>query len=285
MKPTPTQAVVRGHLVVSVPSLLVLAVVAVAVHRMAGWHWPPAILTGSLVAWPVWAFTVPRWRDWVEDSGLTGDDVQRLAAGTGLVLPRGFPIEWMEFRRRNGTVGWTVEPEAVAPIPSAVAPHTADDDVRAFVGPNAEYYLARFSRATPGGGVQWLGFNWAALLTGWIWLLYRRMYGTFWALVGVMLAFGVATGVVAAIGGQQEPPRWLANAFTVATMVFLGTCGNWLYYRHVTRKLRRVSKFSTHRQEDLARAGGVSWMGPVALLLLSVVLILIAGMAGMAAGA
>jgi hypothetical protein len=65
------------------------------------------LIIGSVVAWPVWSFLMPRWRDWVEDSGLKGDDVQRLAVVTLLLWPKGSLFERTEFRRRNGKRGWS----------------------------------------------------------------------------------------------------------------------------------------------------------------------------------
>lgn len=65
------------------------------------------LFVGSLIGWPVWSFLVPRWRDWVEDSGLKGDDVQRLAALTFLLWPEGSLFERTEFKRRNGKRGWS----------------------------------------------------------------------------------------------------------------------------------------------------------------------------------
>ncbi len=282
MQPTPTQAVVRGHLTVSVPSVVTLVVVAIVVHRTIGWNWYLSILAGSLAAWPVWAFMVPRWRDWVEDSGLRGEDVQALAANTLLVWPPGVPIKLVEFKRRNGTVGWT--PQAGGTAPTADAPRGAEADLRAFIGPNAEYYVSRFSRVGMDGRAQWPGFNWAALIFGWAWLLYRRMYGTFWATVGIMIVLSMGMGVAIALSGRQEPPPGLSQAPGLLLMVLLGMFGNRLYYRHAMRKLERVSEFSTNREEELARAGGVSWIGPVVLCLVGLALILAAGKAGMAAG-
>ena len=64
------------------------------------------VLIGAALAWPCWSFLVPRWRDWVEENGLAPEDVQSLAAGTGLLWPRGSFFERTEFRRKGGKRGW-----------------------------------------------------------------------------------------------------------------------------------------------------------------------------------
>jgi hypothetical protein len=63
-------------------------------------------MIGGVIAWPWWAWSVPRWRDWVEDHGLKPEDVQELAVKTGLLWPEGSLSERTEFRRRDGRRGW-----------------------------------------------------------------------------------------------------------------------------------------------------------------------------------
>jgi hypothetical protein len=61
-------------------------VLLIALFGLIGWYLRGGgalfigIFIGAILAWPLWAFLVPRWRDWVEDSGLKGSDVRRLAA-------------------------------------------------------------------------------------------------------------------------------------------------------------------------------------------------------------
>jgi len=104
-KPTPKEAVLRGHLMVTVPVLVTIATVAAFVSIVLG---RPMLGfgVGAFAAWPVWSFMVPRWRDWVIDVGLTPDDVQDKAELTGLLWPRGSFLERTEFKRRSGRVGW-----------------------------------------------------------------------------------------------------------------------------------------------------------------------------------
>ena len=106
-RPTPRQAVLRGHVTVTLPVVLILGVTPVVGGIMAGWQ--GALLgafSGSLFAWPWWSFAVPRWRDWVVDHGVRPSDVQQLAEAVGLLWPQGSWLERTEFRRRDGSKGW-----------------------------------------------------------------------------------------------------------------------------------------------------------------------------------
>lgn len=104
---TPLGAVARGHFTVTLP-----VVGIIVLFGFIGWLLNGGgalligLIIGSVIAWPFWSFLMPRWRDWVEDAGLTGDDVQRLAVMTFLLWPRGSLFERTEFKRRNGKRGW-----------------------------------------------------------------------------------------------------------------------------------------------------------------------------------
>lgn len=104
---SPLQAVLHGHLTVTLPVLCVIALAGFIGLLLNGvGALLVGVIIGSAIAWPVWSFLLPRWRDWVEDAGLTGDDVQRLAVLTLLVWPKHSFLERTEFRRRDGKRGW-----------------------------------------------------------------------------------------------------------------------------------------------------------------------------------
>ena len=104
---TPVSAVLRGHLTVTLPVLVVIGVAGIIGKLSAGTRGLLfGLFTGAILAWPVWSFLIARWRDWVEDSGVMPDEVQPLAFRTGLVWPRGSFFERTEFKRRNGKRGW-----------------------------------------------------------------------------------------------------------------------------------------------------------------------------------
>lgn len=106
-KTTPLRAVAQGHLTVTLPVIAVMALCGVIGGFLNGpGAFAMGILVGCIVAWPVWSYLVPRWRAWVEESGLRGDDVQRLATLTFLLWPEGSLFERTECKRRNGKRGW-----------------------------------------------------------------------------------------------------------------------------------------------------------------------------------
>jgi len=114
VKPTPAQAVMWGHVFVTLPVLAIIAATGYLGLRLGGLRHELfalfglliGIILGAAVAWLWWAFTVPRWRDWVEDQGLQPSEVQDLAASTGLIWPVGSRYERTEVPRRNGRRGW-----------------------------------------------------------------------------------------------------------------------------------------------------------------------------------
>jgi len=104
--PTPSQAVRRGSMIISLPSVLVLGGVVYLGVRFSQLGLIGSLLAGYLAHWLYWSVTIPHWRDWVERKGLTPDDVQLLAQKVGLLWPRGSFFESTELRRSNGRRGW-----------------------------------------------------------------------------------------------------------------------------------------------------------------------------------
>jgi hypothetical protein len=104
---SPLRAVARGHLTVTLPVAGVIALFGLIGFLLNGvGALIIGVMLGSVVAWPVWSILMPRWRDWVEDAGLRGEDVQSLAVRTFLLWPKDSLLERTEFRRRNGKRGW-----------------------------------------------------------------------------------------------------------------------------------------------------------------------------------
>ena len=98
-----SRAVLVGHLVVTLPVLLLIALFALvgsALDRAA-----VGMLLGALVGWVVWSFLVPRWRDWVAGTDAPRAEVQRLAQATGLVWRQGSLFERTEMPRKDGHRG------------------------------------------------------------------------------------------------------------------------------------------------------------------------------------
>ena len=100
---TPSQAVVRGHIVVTVPVLLIIGLAgAVAYLRFRSLlSLEAGALVGSALGWLWWSATVPRWREWAKRMGADEERTQKLAQRTGLIWPKGWIFENTEFRHRK----------------------------------------------------------------------------------------------------------------------------------------------------------------------------------------
>ncbi len=58
------KAILAGQLIVNLPAVVIIMVVTFVGAFIVSWQL--ALLSGSLIAWVWWSFTVPRWRDWAE---------------------------------------------------------------------------------------------------------------------------------------------------------------------------------------------------------------------------
>jgi hypothetical protein len=95
---TAGRAVLLGHLLVTGPLLIIFAVFYVAGRILAPHSLLWFLLAGFIAAFLWRSFTVPRWRRWALKRGAPPDQMQNLAAATGLVWPKGSVFEKLEFR-------------------------------------------------------------------------------------------------------------------------------------------------------------------------------------------
>jgi hypothetical protein len=109
---TPAGAVLRGHLVVSLPSLAIFGLITVIVSFLIGSFWgreiedvlrshhaehfpvwtvtvPIGVIIGGIVSWLWWSVSIPLWREWARINGADEERTQRLAVWTLLVWPKG----------------------------------------------------------------------------------------------------------------------------------------------------------------------------------------------------
>jgi len=133
------------------------------------------------------------------------------------------------------------------------------------VGPqHAEYFLDRFRRFDARGGAWVFTWSWPCVFLPVLWVLYRKMYAWAVALILVELVLmpaGAASPVVSLL-------------LTAAFMLGVPASGNWLYYRHVGKVIARSREAAATDAErgDWRRArGGVSWVGPAVVMVVSLV--------------
>jgi len=106
-------AILVGQLIVNLPVMLIslgaygvgIALFLTLVEKFPffqGWGFLVGILvliiTGPLLGWLWWSFSVPRWRKWALRNGVPEDKLQKWAVSTGLVWPKGSVFEKTEFR-------------------------------------------------------------------------------------------------------------------------------------------------------------------------------------------
>jgi O-antigen/teichoic acid export membrane protein len=96
------RAVAVGHLVVNLPTLVVVGAVVVVALRYLNDGGALALAMGTFgLAWLWWAFTVPRWRRWAIARGAETAALQRLGQRTGLLWREGTWMSRTEFRLRR----------------------------------------------------------------------------------------------------------------------------------------------------------------------------------------
>ena len=109
-------------------------------------------------------------------------------------------------------MAWLLQPGSapyVLSTPQGDPMQQPEEDVRAFVGPNADYYLQAWAAVDPNVGLQALRWNWPAFFLNVFWLLYRRMYKYFWITFAAFLGIGLLEGMVETI---WTSPRDLAGS-------------------------------------------------------------------------
>ena len=127
------------------------------------------------------------------------------------------------------------------PTPVDTFSPVSDDEIRAFVGNNSEYYVANFAKFMVGGIDNFtLTWNWSAFGFTFVWMLYRKMY---WQAAVTFVIF-CTPGV------------------NLLLHVLVGCAGNYLYFKHAKSKILEVRRHSSAQSlyPSLHQIGGVhSW--------------------------
>lgn len=112
-----------------------------------------------------------------------------------------------------------------------------------FIGTNVEYYRDKFNEMRMLN--QKITLNWAALLFGVFWMLYRKMYG-------VAAAAIVATILVGCLGAA-------GGALGLVLTVCYGLFGNYLYMMTVQKRVTELQRFAEPaRSQYIEKYAGVS---------------------------
>ena len=143
------------------------------------------------------------------------------------------------------------EAAGIGCVADAVPP--TREEIEAFVGPNSRVYLDLLQPVLARGPL-FAGFNLAAAFFNVIWLLYRKMYTEFAAVLAI-------EAVVVRVGPRNDP--LLGVGIYLGAAIALGSIGNGLYLR----RLRMAIGRARNREPDaharlllLSRWGGRSWL-------------------------
>ena len=134
----------------------------------------------------------------------------------------------------------------------------SSDEIRAFVGGNAHYYIQCFSKFTMTGREKFtVTWNWSCFGFTFIWFLYRKMY-----------ALAALTFVVFCIPG-----------INILLHIGVGMIGNYLYYRHVKGNIIeiRTRQLQQNYFPVLQELGGVNtWVISLGVIICIIMAILFA---------
>lgn len=128
------------------------------------------------------------------------------------------------------------------------------DEIRAFVGTNAEYYVQNFAKFTVAGTENFtISWNWSTCCFTFFWMLYRKMY------VQAAITFVIF---------------WLPG-INIILHIIAGIVGNYLYYKHAKDKIIEIRAVQAPQNlyPALQQVGGVhSWVIPVGVILGAIIL-------------
>jgi hypothetical protein len=134
----------------------------------------------------------------------------------------------------------------------------SSDEIRAFVGDNAYYYIQSFSKLTITGREKFcVTWNWSCFGFTFLWMLYRKMY-----------ALAVITFVIFCIPGVN-----------ILLHIGVGMIGNYLYYRHVKGEIIeiRATQSAVNYYPVLEEMGGVNkWVISIGIIISIILAILFA---------
>jgi hypothetical protein len=150
-----------------------------------------------------------------------------------------------------------------------------EQEVRAFVGPKADYYLKQWRPVLEGKGNvrSATGFNWTALLLSGLWIPYRKMYPVAAIFFVVSLGAGIVEDIICGFLGRPEAPVLLARLEGLVASTVCGRFGNAWYLSHTQKTIAKLRGLGL--QEDayfqvLARRGGASIAAVLGFWLLAI---------------
>jgi hypothetical protein len=139
-----------------------------------------------------------------------------------------------------------------------------EQEIRAFVGRKAEFYLKKWQLALEGTGNAGnaTGFNWAASLLGGLWLPYRKMYRVAMIFYGIILLETVFEDIVyIGILGKPEAPGSIGRFVGTIVAIVCGGFANAWYLEHTQEAITELRSQGLPEYaylQELAKRGGTN---------------------------
>ncbi|WP_297888024.1 DUF2628 domain-containing protein [Sulfurihydrogenibium sp.] len=132
------------------------------------------------------------------------------------------------------------------------------EELRLFVGKNADYYIAKWEELGDSGKVSW---NWAAFMFGLLWFAYRKMYPHAF---GFMM-FSLLLQYIQVVMKTHPVVIGISN---ILISVAIGMFGNYLYYQYAKKKIKEIKENVQDeklRTVEIVRNGGTSLSTAIAI--------------------
>lgn len=132
----------------------------------------------------------------------------------------------------------------------------SSEEIRAFVGPNAHYYLHQFSKFTISGTDKFTPtWNWSTCGFTFVWMMYRKLY------IQALITF-----VIFCLPG-----------INFIMHIVAGIVGNYLYYRHVKERIIEIRAIQLPQNiyPVLQEVGGVHKWAIVVAIVVSIILVIL----------
>ncbi len=126
----------------------------------------------------------------------------------------------------------------------------SEDELKAFIGKNADYYIKRFKKFEKGGSLSW---NWYAFLFGVLWMFYRKMYLYGFSALAVIFSINLFISIL-------KIDQVISTGISLWLWIGFGMFGNYLYYLHVKNSISKIKKSTYHSDVILtiSKKGGVN---------------------------
>lgn len=149
-----------------------------------------------------------------------------------------------------------------------------EQEVKAFVGPKADFYLRSWQQALGGDG-RATGFNRAALLLSGLWIPYRKMYRIAIIFFAVILLESLLEGFMARVLGMHVPAT-VGQIVALTAAVVCGVLGNQWYLSHARKVIAEVRARGLPEEEYLrvlSERGGTTLLGSLVAFALFLIVV------------